>query len=279
MQQSCETNIVKRLLHGRRRFLRRLALVLLVVGLLACSISTSGPKSAPQTVNASTWIAVAPGVEYQVVRVQPLNQSAFDMHIVRFDPTLVEFRAHYRPDDPYNFLQWQAALDDSVLVFVNANFFREDYSALGLVVVDGVTYGGNLDGFGGMFQVEYDGSVRVRSLVGEPYRGEAMWQAIQSFPMLIEPGSQPSRTGAGFDDLARRSVIAQDRSGRILLMNTGLLGETSFNDLQAWLQNSSLDLDAAFALDGGKSAAMYVRGQQSIPAFSVLPTILAVYGR
>ena len=39
---------------------------------------------------------------------------------------------------------------------------------------------------------------------------------------------------------------------------TGLFGQISFRDLQQWLLESGLNLDIAFALDGGRSTMLYV---------------------
>lgn len=203
------------------------------------------------------------------------------MHIVRLEPNQVTFRVHYAPGQANTFSRWQALLQDNALAFVNGSFFTEANEAIGLVVADGNYFGASLVGYGGMFQVDPTGRARVRSLVVEGYQGESLWQAVQAFPMLIEPGGVRASTGAGFDDPARRTVIAQDRSGRILLISTGILGEISFNDLQEWLLNSGLDIDVAFALDGGKSAALFVQRTDpiTIPSFSAFPVVLAAYGR
>jgi exopolysaccharide biosynthesis protein len=254
---------------------------------MACSLQT-----ATSSINQSSdsegsvdygagWTLVSAGAEYRTFRLQPSEGITFDMHVVRLDPTQVQFRTHYRPGDPLTSSRWRTELDDP-LVFVNANFFTDNNQAIGLVVTDGVPFSASLVGFGGMFQVDTAGNAWVRSLVYEPYQGESFYQVVQSFPMMIEPGGIAASTGEGFDVEARRTVIAQDRSGKILMMTTGTIGQINFYDLQYWLLNSGLDLDVAFALDGGKSTAMFVsNGGDSvhIPAFIPLPTILAVYER
>ena len=254
---------------------------------MACSLqaaTTSINQSVPSDATldyGSSWSSLSAGVEYRTFPVQPSDGLAFDMHVVRLDPAQVQFRVHYRPDDPLTSTRWRAELDDP-LVVVNANFFREDNQAIGLVIADGVPFSASLVGFGGMFQVDTVGNAWVRSLVNEPYQGESFYQAIQSFPMMIESGGIAAATGEGFDVESRRTVIAQDRSGKILLMTTGTFGEVNCYDLQYGLLNSGLDLDIAVALDGGKSTSMFIangRDSVDIPAFSLLPTILAAYER
>lgn len=263
----------------------------MLVGVLllsvACSLQTatspfdSSSDSDSATNYSAGWSDLSSGVEYRTFRLQPSQGVAFDMHVTRLDPTQVQFRVHYRPNDPLTSTRWRAELDNP-LVFVNANFFTETNQAIGLVVTDGVPFGASLVGFGGMFQVDVAGNAWVRSLVREPYQGESFYQVIQSFPMMIESGGIAAATGEGFDVESRRTVIAQDRSGKILLMTTGTIGLINFYDLQYWLLNSGLNLDVAFALDGGKSTAMFIANDSNsvhIPAFSTLPTILAVYER
>lgn len=263
--------------------LRKIYLFIFVLSVvfttLACSISTTLDTPAP-TNNSSVplpvdWATIATGIEYRTLTV-----NNFEMTVVRVDPTQVYFRVHYRPDDPLSFSAWRNELADAA-VFVNGSFFDENNQALGILVADGNQYGYSLTGFGGMFQVDPNGVARVRSLVQEPYQGEFLQQAVQSFPMLIEVGGVAAPTGEGFDVASRRTIIAQDFQGRILLMSTGLAGTISLRDLQTWLVNSGLDLNIAVNLDGGKSTALVLNrpGESPllVPALTDLPVILAVY--
>lgn len=259
---------------------RWLGLLLFVSAtLLACTAPTPTPAPAD---SADGWTSLATGVEFRVERVTPADSRAFDMHILRVYPAFVQFKVSYRPQSPLSFTDWQAALPDA-LAFVNANFFDEYDRAIGLVIADGVSYGYSLVDFGGMFQVESLDSMRLRYLVTEPYQGEGYQQAIQSFPMLLS-GGQPTRQGDGFNSPARRSAIAQDTSGRIVLFSTGLLGEISFADLQTWLANHpTLAIESALALDGGRSAMLYATNANGSPvtvsSFDTVPVVLGVYAR
>lgn len=270
-------------LHQPKPFLfalHRLVFLLLAMVLLsACDIiatETPAPDTIPGA--SSDWLPIAPGMDYrrQGVRV---DNTDFDMHIVRIDPSMARFRVFYEPGNSYTYTAWKNRLPDNPQVFINANFFTEDDSPIGLVVSDGQSYGISLNGYGGMFQVEANGMARVRSLVLNPYIGENYTQAVQAFPMMIEPSGRPASTGSGFDDPARRSVIAQDIEGNIYLMSTGVLGQISLRNLQQWLLASPYNLDVAFALDGGRSAMLFANTNTplEIPAFSSVPVVLAVY--
>ena len=137
--------------------------------------------------------------------------------------------------------------------------------------------GGTVVGFGGMLQVDASGA-RVRSLVSSPYQGERLWQAVQAFPVLIEHGGVLAPQGDGFDERSRRTWIGQDRAGRVILGVTHNL--ITLAGLQAWLLASDLDLEVAFALDGGRSTGMVIQTpshQESYPAFDRLPSVVVVY--
>ncbi|HML20850.1 MAG TPA: phosphodiester glycosidase family protein [Aggregatilinea sp.] len=234
------------------------------------------PTRAPTVPPETGWQSIAPGIEYRNERVTLVGGGSFTAVEVRIDPALVTFRVHYRPGDALGINGWSEQIPDAAVI-VNAGFFDEADRSMGLVISDGQVSGESFAGFGGMFQVDAYGA-RVRSLVSEPYYGEDLYQAVQAFPMLVEAGGIAAPQGDGFSEGSRRTVAAQDRTGRILFIAVPV-AFVSFADLQAWLLASDLDVSIAFALDGGKSTAMVIRGPdpQTFPALDGLPAVIAVY--
>jgi len=278
--------------------LRVIVLWLAAISVGACTLTTSS-----QTLNAATqsqittqtatlpvlqsdsdadddWLQVADGVETTIIKVDPpFVRATIDVQVVRIDPKQVEFRVHYEPQIWYSIREWERQLGDP-LVVVNANFFTGEGYAVGLVVAGGESYGRTLFGYGGMFQI-IDEAVRVRSLTEEPYSAAQYEQVVQGFPMLIQPGGDPARTGRGFDDPARRTIIAQDMDGNILLMVTPI-GQLTLRNAIDWLLSlDELDIDVAFGLDGGKSSGLYLATNPplTIPNLNPVPVVLAVYPR
>ncbi len=263
---------------------RRSLVVCLAAGvLLGCNMSVR--QADPPTSSGGTgpgyaqdWQAIAPGVERREMDLPTASISLRGtMSVLRVDPALATFRVHYSPGAAYSLPDWASRLPGA-LAIVNGAFFDEFDCALGLLVSEGQVFGSSFAGFGGMFQVGSSG-VRVRSLVGEPYQGEPLWQAVQAFPMLIEQGGQLAPQGAGFDARSRRTWIGQDRWGRIVIGVTFNL--ISLADLQNWLLASGLDLNTAFGLDGGRSAGLLVAAPnagQSLLSVDALPSVIAVYG-
>lgn len=255
--------------------------LLLMVAISACNISTNEQSVDGSTSTSDNWQSVAVGVDYRTLAAAPSNAATFDMHIVRIDPTRVDFRVHYQAGRTHTYTTWKEDLGTEAIAFVNANLFDENNLALGMVIADGVLYGTTFVGYGGMFAIDGNSAPSLTSLSLTPHQGAGYSQAVQGFPMLVYPGGTAAPTGPGFDEAARRTVIAQDSNGNVLLLSTGILGQISLRDLQTWLLDSGLNIDAAFALDGGRSSLLYVRADSAIeiPAFSAVPVILAVYER
>ena len=247
-----------------------------------CTLSISLPATPtatpePSPVDTAGWVSLAPGLERRAYAPRP-NNALTQLVVVRIDPAYYTFRAHYRPGNGLGLSGWRDALS-GVAAFVNANFFDPQGLAIGMVVSDGVASGQSLSGRGGMFQIT-GGEPRVRSLIAEPYGGEPLEQGVQAFPMLVVDG-QASYNNLSDTDVSRRTVVAQDSSGRILLMATSFLGLT-LAELSSFLASSDLAIVNALNLDGGGSTLLYVEPGNTptqMTSFDVVPVVLAVYPR
>lgn len=121
----------------------------------------------------------------------------------------------------------------------------------------------------------------LRWLAQEPYLpGEPIPSGLQSFPVLVKPGGELGFAAESEDNVrARRTVIAQDREGRILFL-IAPRGHFTLHQLSLSLTESDLDLDIAINLDGGPSSGMMIANpREVIPSQSLLPIVIAVYPR
>ncbi len=264
---------------------RRGILALIMITLLGCTLAvnvsdtvTITPEMPPLV--ADTWQVIAPGIEQREMDIALERNASARAILVRLDPAWIIFRVFYSPGAPHSIQTWHDQLPGAAII-VNGSFFdKEDY-ALGLLVSDGLTYSQSYIGFGGMFQVDTAGLARVRSLVNEPYQDEALSQAVQAFPMLIElPGARAPQ-GDGFDARSRRTVIAQDSIGRIILVAIPY-SLISLSELQTWLLTSDLNIQIAFGLDGGRSTGLIISTpghSATYPSLDKVPAVIAVYSR
>ena len=238
------------------------------------------------------WQPLRSGVELRQVRVET-GATAERLTIVRLDPTAVRFRVHYDPADPRPVSGWaerlQPLLRVTPLLVVNGGYFTPENETTGLLISDGQAWGTPYGDFAGMFAVNPSpgpsparggGEVSVRWLRDWPYDpAEPLQEALQSFPVLVKPGGVigfPADAGDGRP--ARRTVVAQDRQGRILIV-VAPRGYLTLHELARFLAASDLDLDVALNLDGGYSTGLWLRGSEesiTIDSLTPVPSVISV---
>jgi hypothetical protein len=231
--------------------------------------------------DGGAWSTVQSGLERRVIRIEDnQNQTVELIHIWRIDQD--DYRLDVAFDErPKTLETWQQETGASLVM--NGGYFsinNERYSADGLLVVNGAASGRGFQGYGGMLTVSERGA-ELRWLVDQPYDpNERLESALQSFPILVRPGGAlgfgPEREDQA---RARRTVIAQDREGRILFIVTPQ-GYFTLHQLSAYLTASDLNLDIALNLDGGGSTGLLVaEPREVIPAKVLLPFVILAYER
>ena len=117
----------------------------------------------------------------------------------------------------------------------------------------------------------------VRWLRVSPYDPrERLREAVQSFPLLVKPGGVmgfPADADAG--QTTRRTVVAQDRDGRILFL-VAPNGHLGLHALAVWLVESDLGVDIALNLDGGPSSGLWVTDGPQIDSLLPVPAVIVV---
>lgn len=236
---------------------------------------TEAPSTTPEPIDTG-WVALAPGVEGR--RVWVVTGAGREcLQLARLEPARVRVRVVYEPQHPRRVSEWAQALPSAILV-ANAGYFTPEMQATGLIISDGVPSGRSYDDYAGMLAVNGDGHVTLRWLRTWPYRfDERLTQAVQSFPVLVKPDGVmgfPADADAG--QLARRTAVAQDRSGRIIFVASPN-PRFSLHELAVWLTESDLDLDIALNLDGGTSTGLWIQGQDdAIDSLAPVPAVIVV---
>ncbi len=231
---------------------------------------------APTAASRDTgWRQVDTALEFRRLPVA-IDQQQTDLTILRLDPKLYHIRVAYDSGHPGRISDWAASVKPVALI--NGGYFDEKKKATALVIFDGIAQGSSYKGFGGMVVVNQQGGFELRSLRQQPYDpAEPLQQAMQSAPMLIQPGGVLSDLQAD-DKRSRRTVIARDTRGRILLIVCDFPVFT-LKELARLLKESDLELDAALNLDGGSSTGMYLRTSSmkfTIDSFDTVPLVLVV---
>lgn len=244
------------------------------------TITTTITPSPTSTPAPSDWEALQPGLEQRTLEIIEDGQYLESLYILRLEPEYFEFSVAYDPRG-LTLDAWQT--QTGALIVINGGYFRlegEQYTPNGLTVIEDTPMGSSFGDFGGMFAVTNSGP-ELRWLAQQPYNpNEALHSALQSFPILVKPGGELGFPAEHEDNIsARRTVIAQDRAGRILLM-IAPQGNLTLHQLSAYLTNAKLDLDIAINLDGGPSSGILLADPvEKIPAISPLPIVITVHTR
>jgi exopolysaccharide biosynthesis protein len=227
------------------------------------------------------WSSLQPGLERRVFEIyDDQNQHVESVYVWRLDQDY--FRLDVAFDEaPKSLDTWQR--ETNALMVVNGGFYsieNERFLPDGLIILNGEANGSSLNGFEGMLAIK-DSAAELRWLVQKPYSSDERLQAgLQSFPVLVQPGG-----GLGFgaerenNASARRTVIGQDKDGRILLI-VAPQGHFTLHQLSVYLTESDLNLDIAVNLDGGGSTGILVASpRELIPSNRALPFVILVYPR
>ena len=208
------------------------------------------------------------------------NQHIESLYIYRLDQNQFRLDVAYH-ETPQSLEDWQK--ETNALVVLNGGFFRvenERYFPNGLTIINGQVLGSSYDSFGGMLAIS-DSRAELRWLAQKPYVfDEPLWAGLQSFPVLVKPGGELGFPAQFEDNLAaRRTVIAQDRDGRMLFI-VAPRGHFTLHQLSLYLTESDLNLEIALNLDGGPSTGILVgEPRESIPSQALLPIVILVYAR
>lgn len=225
----------------------------------------------------SGWQTQRPGLELRTIRVFDENGRFQDMlTLLRLDPALYDIRIAYHPGAPQTLDAWQ--METGALLVLNGGFFTPEFNATGLVIVDGVATGSSYEGFGGMLAIT-ETNVDIWGLTERPYTpADQLTYALQAFPLLVRAGGTqgyPDEDG----QTARRTIIAQDKNGRFLMI-VAPWGSFTLYQLSQYLLASDLDLNIALNLDGGTSTGLIlIDPPLEIPAYTALPLVITVFPR
>ena len=243
------------------------------------------------------WRSLGRGLSFTEIQVFREDEPVDTLAIVKADPASNSFRVlHHQPQ---SITAWQKELGAPVIF--NASYYSRDARPCGLVLSNGQPIGPRRNSqMRGMFVAEPKGlspdlpRATILDLTITPINVKTFpWtQGVQSFPLLLDYKGRIRVRNS--EKIAQRTVIATDRHGNILILNTSLASFTLY-DLALFLKSSSLEIDSALNLDGGSEAQLYIK-TKDFEKFSPaswesrlgnlldqkqfwLPTVVAIYPR
>jgi hypothetical protein len=232
------------------------------------------------------WRSISPGVEFAMLRGEPwCRRGSSVIAVLRLDPARATMRVmHYTltaGKRPLDIVEWQRETG-AVAVF-NAGQFYPDWSYMGLLVSSGRMVSDDLhpefkaalvagptksrEASRARESARARESTRTRESAGarpirildltlDPLDPRAPgWREVaQSFMLIDRQGAVRVRKT---DRVSNRTVVAEDRRGRILVLTTE--GGYTLWDFAAFLKHAPLALAQAMAMDGGYEAELCVR--------------------
>jgi uncharacterized protein YigE (DUF2233 family) len=269
-----------------------LAALLFGVPQAAPARDASDPSEASLT--APVWTELAPGLSFARVQARRYCRAGSPgVAAVRVDPARCWIAPYHESEftTPATVEAWQERLQAPVVL--NAGLYDQDRRHLGLLRRRGQDLGGNRHGSwkGVLVFDPREPNLPLATVLDLSSPEDQLLEprydtAVQSMMLLDRSGEIRVRKS---DRLARRSAVALDQTGRILLLVTE--GTYTLWESGALLRESGWDLVEAIALDGGNEATLIVNAnrvhyrtfendsESAYTALVTLPSILAVEPR
>lgn len=208
-----------------------------------------------------SWRQLRPGLEFTLIPAEKIVRSGNpNIAVLRVDPALYSFKVFAAPQGEKGFTAEEWLLRKSALAVFNAGQYAADHSYLGLLVVDGQARGHVASKLEALFLAEPSDAALPKARVVDlrytafdlrmnPYR-----QAAQSHMLLDRFGQIRVRRSPL---VANRTTVAEDTSGRILIMVTE--GGYTLWEMAGFLKDLPLELREVMSMDGAGESQMAVR--------------------
>ena len=207
------------------------------------------------------WQTIGRGLTFTQVEVLQDGAVVDSLAVVKIDPASNAFRVFH--GTPKAITVWQEEL--AAPIVFNGSYYKRSGKPCGLVIADGKPFGpaGNRQ-MRGMFVAEPKGmspdlprATILDLLTTRVDPKKLPWtQGVQSFPLLLDYKGKIRVSDS--DKRSRRTVIATDRNGNILVFNTANRFFTLFG-MAEFLKGSKFDIDSALNLDGGTEAQLSIK--------------------
>ncbi len=216
------------------------------------------------------WRELQPGLDLRELTFRRKGRwwSGFSLELLRVDPQRWALRMVVVPPDDLPAIDLDAlAVQTGAVALLNANYFEPDFKVMGLVIEDSKL----------IFPLRKEGNIHhgVWYLKGGEsflvhrtnFIAEGVEQAFQAGPWLVTDGEAETHF-RNAPLVARRSAVAVDRKGRVLLIaSDALLGGLSLPELAALLampeSKGGVEVWRAINCDGGTSTQMLLRHPQA----------------
>ena len=203
-----------------------------------------------------------PGAHYSVAR---LVDYEVNLHVWSFDPKRFHLKVRQQASAGGQAIGDFLSESGDVLA-INGGFFdtdsRERLTPSGLLIVDGAVVRDVTDKGSGIVLATADGVGIVRR---QDFRAAGVVQAVQSGPLLVDPGGKLGIYKEDFDRQNRSAICLDGSAIRIVMVEGGLSLLELARVLSSPREAGGLACEVALNLDGGPSTQAVARiGSQEL---------------
>ena len=233
---------------------------------------------------AGSWKTIQKGLEFRKIIMGRLESGyEIEFKLLRMDSQIIVPRVlsaasfQLKSANAKTFAEKAGAI-----AAINANYFDEKGRPLAYLKTAEKEINRSVSKhrlYTGVFGVSETGPFVTHRDEFQPQQASA---ALQSGPLLLHRRA-PVELMGGLGRYARRSVIATDKEGRIIIgVADGVIGGLSFSELQELFIQPRWQLDAVelLNLDGGGSAQLYVKSggfEEWLPGTSEVPVAIGFF--
>ncbi|HZO45428.1 MAG TPA: phosphodiester glycosidase family protein [Xanthobacteraceae bacterium] len=197
-----------------------------------------------------------PGAGYSVVRLPDYD---LNLHVWSFDPKRFALKLRQQANAGGQAIG-EFMTDPGDVLAINGGFFdtdsRQRLTPSGLLIVDGVVVRDVTEKGSGILFATADGVGIVRR---QDFRAAGVVHAVQSGPLLVDPGGKLGIYKEDFDRQRRSAVCLDGNAMRIVMVEGGLSLLELARVLSTPREAGGLACDVALNLDGGPSSQAAVQ--------------------
>jgi uncharacterized protein YigE (DUF2233 family) len=204
-----------------------------------------------------------PGAHYSVARIADYD---VDLHVWSFDPTRFHLKVRQQAQTGGQSIG-EFLTDSGDVLAINGGFFDTDSRARltpsGLLIVDGMLVRDVTDKGSGIVFATADGVSIVRR---QDFRPAGVVHAVQSGPLLVDPGGKLGIYKEDFDRQRRSAICLDGSTVRVVMVEGGGLSLLELaRVLSSPREAGGLACEVALNLDGGPSTQAMARiGSQEL---------------
>jgi uncharacterized protein YigE (DUF2233 family) len=204
-----------------------------------------------------------PGAHYSVAQIKDYDVT---LHVWSFDPTLFHLKVRQQAQAGGQAVD-EFLTDPGDVLAINGGFFdvdsRQRLTPSGLLIVDGALVRDVTDKGSGIVFATADGISIVRR---QDFRAAGVVHAVQSGPLLVDPGGRLGIYREDFDRQRRSAICLDGGAVRIVVVEGGGLSLLELaRVLSSPREAGGLACEVALNLDGGPSTQATTRiGSQEL---------------